>query len=137
MKKYKRVFMRNEFIRNLVLGPMKNIKFFWLQKELFPLPFLEFWSFFSFFLQFLKYRNQILYKTFFRDCYNFDPPHVTFEYYIIFNILKCSSNKKLEKGKLNKKSSLFRIFLELHLLLGLLWEKRVRKITVSNLNYWL
>ena len=39
---------------------------------------------------------------------------------IPFNILKFSSNKKLEKEKLNKKSSLFKKYLELHLLLGFL-----------------
>ena len=37
-----------------------------------------------------------------------------------FNILKFSSNKKLEKEKLNKKSSLFKKYLELYLLLGFL-----------------
>ena len=87
--------MRNEFIRNLVLGPLKIKKFFGLQKELFPLPFLEFPDYFNF---------------------------VTFEHYYLFNILKFSSNRKLEKEKLNKKSSLFKKVLELHLLLGFLSE---------------
>ena len=39
---------------------------------------------------------------------------------IAFNISKFSSNKKLGKEKLNKKSSLFQKFLELHLLPGFL-----------------
>ena len=70
--------MRNEFIGNLVLGDLKNMKLSWLQKELFPLPFLEFRSFF---FQFSKYRNHILRKNFSRDYYNFDLPNVTFELY--------------------------------------------------------
>ena len=41
---------------------------------------------------------------------------------ITFNILKFSSNKK---------SSLFKKFLELHLLLGFLWEKGVRKLSLQ------
>ena len=89
-----------------------------MQNELFPLPFLEFRFFF---FQFLKYRNQSLHKIFFRNYYNFNMPNVTFKSIIItFNILKFSSNKKLEKEKLNKESSLFQKFLELHLLLGFL-----------------
>ena len=56
MTKYKCFFMRNEFIRNSVLGDilgdMKNMKLSWLQKELFPLPFLEFRYIFSFFCSF-------------------------------------------------------------------------------------
>ena len=48
-------------------------------------------------------------------------PKVTFKSIVItFNILKFFSNKKLEKEKLSKKSSLFQKFLELHLLLGFL-----------------
>ena len=39
--------MRNEFIGNIVLGGMKNMKLSWLQKELFPLLFIFFFFFFS------------------------------------------------------------------------------------------
>lgn len=52
---------------------------------------------------------------------------------IHFNISKFSSNNKLGKGKLNKKWSLFKKFLELHLLLGFLRNKKhARKL---GLNY--
>ena len=60
--------MRNNLIRNLVLGALKNKKLLKLQKKQLPLPFLEFWSFF---LQFSKFRNQILHKTLSRDYDNF------------------------------------------------------------------
>ena len=33
--------MRNEFIRNLLVGPFKNRKLSQMQKKLFPLLFLE------------------------------------------------------------------------------------------------
>ena len=39
---------------------------------------------------------------------------------ISFNILKFSSNNKLENEKMNKRSSLSKKFLELHLLFGFL-----------------
>ena len=48
-----------------------------------------------------------------------------------FDILRFSSNKKSGKEKLNKKSSLFKKFLELHLLLGFLREKHVRKLSLQ------
>ena len=97
--------MRNEFIRNLVPGLFLFVCLFVL---------------FLFFLQFSKYHNQILHKNVSRGYYNFDMPNVTIDHYYLFNILKFSSNKKLEKEKFNKKSSLFKKFLELHLLLGFL-----------------
>ena len=44
-----------------------------------------------------------------------------------FNILRFSSNKKSGKEKLNKKSSLFKKFLELHLLFGFYKRKTCNK----------
>ena len=49
---------------------------------------------------------------------------------IPFNVLKFSSNKKLENEKLNKKSSLLQKFLELQLLFGFLLKKRIRKLSL-------
>ena len=108
--------MRNEFIRNLVPGLFLFVCLFVL---------------FLFFLQFSKYHNQILHKNVSRGYYNFDMPNVTIDHYYLFNILKFSSNKKLEKEKFNKKSSLFKKFLELHLLLGFLWGTRVKKLNLQ------
>ena len=59
-------------------------------------------------------------------------PKVTFKSIVItFNILKFFSNKKLEKEKLSKKSSLFQKFLELFLLIGFLWKECVRKLSLQ------
>ena len=104
--------MRDEFIRNLVPGLFLFVCLFVL--------FLFFFIAFCFFLQFSKYHNQVLHKNVYRGYYNFDMPDVKIDHYYLFNILKFSSNKKLEKEKFNKKSSLFKKFLELHLLLGFL-----------------
>ena len=49
---------------------------------------------------------------------------------IPFNNFELSSSKKLEKEGINKKSSMFEKFLELLFLLGFLWEKRVRKVSL-------
>ena len=105
--------MRNEFIRNLVPG-------LFLFVCLFVCFVFVFFYCFLFFLKFSKYHNQILHKNVSRGYYNFDMSNVTIDHYYLFNILKFSSNKKLEKEKFNKKSSLFKKFLELHLLLGFL-----------------
>ena len=119
--------MRNEFIGKLVLGDMKNMKLSWPQKELFPLPFFEFQRFFSFQNIAVKFYIKIFLVIIkILICRML---HLSF--IILFNILKFSSNKKLEDEKLNKKSSLFKTFLELHLLLGFLWEKRVRKLSLQ------
>ena len=116
--------MRNEFIRNLVPG-------LFLFVCLFVCFVFVFFYCFLFFLKFSKYHNQILHKNVSRGYYNFDMSNVTIDHYYLFNILKFSSNKKLEKEKFNKKSSLFKKFLELHLLLGFLWETRVKKLNLQ------
>ena len=123
--------MRNEFIRILVPFRTKNMKFFRLQKDLFSSPFLEFrfvffgffcWSFWNIVIK--RYINFFLVIIIIFICRT-----LCLSIIIPFDILKFSSNKKLEKEKLNKKSSLFKKFLELHILLGFLWEKRVRKLS--------
>ena len=87
--------MRNEFIRNLVPGLFLFVCLFVL---------------FLFFLQFSKYHNQILHKNVSRGYYNFDMPNVTIDHYYLFNILKFSSNKKLEKKNSTRKVHYLRNF---------------------------
>ena len=119
--------MRNEFIGKLVLGDLKNMKLSWLQNELFPLPFFGFRLFFSFQNIAVKFYTKfflVIIKILICQM-------LRLSFIIPFNILKFSSNKKLEDKKLNKKSSLFKTFFELHLLLGFLWEKRVRKLSLQ------
>ena len=79
--------MRNEFIGNLVLGDLKNMKLSWLQMELFPLPFLKFRSFF---FQFSKYRNHILHKNFLVIIIILISRTLRLSFIIPFNILKFS-----------------------------------------------
>ena len=87
----------------------------------FTIPRMSIFLICFYFLQFSKYCNQILNKDLFLViiiiliCRT-----LPLSIIIPFNILEFSSNKKLEKEKLNKNSSLFKKLLELHLLPGVL-----------------
>ena len=96
--------MRNEFIRNLVLGGL------FLFVCLFVCFVFVFFYCFLFFLKFSKYHNQILHKNVSRGYYNFDMSNVTIDHYYLFNILKFSSNKKLEKKNSTRKVHYLRNF---------------------------
>ena len=115
---------RNKFIRNLVLGyilvDIENMKLSQLQKEIFPLLFLEFRCIFFLFCSFRNIAIKFYMKIFLEIIIISICRTLRLSISTPFNILKFSSNKKLEKEKLNKKSSLFKEFLELYLLLGFL-----------------
>ena len=104
-----------------------------MQKEVFPLPFLEFRYFFRSFRNFVIkfYMNIFLVIVMILIC-----RMLRLSIIIPFDILKFSSNEKLEKEKLNNKKLLFKKFLKLHLCF-FSYEKSLWENSVSNLKYWL
>ena len=108
--------MRNEFLRNLVLGALESKKLSKLQKK------LSFAIIGISIIFFCNFRNFVI-KFYVKTCL------------VIIIVFWFSSNKKLEK-KMEQEKSLLKKVLGLDHLLGYLWKK-CPEHSVSNWNYWL
>ena len=128
MTKYNCFFKRNEFIRNLVLVLWKTRNFPNCKRIIsFTIPGISIIFFRSFWNIVIKfYINIFLAIIIIFICRTLRLSIIS----IPFNILNFSSNNKLEKEKLNKKNQLFRKLLELQLLVGFLWKKLLRKLSL-------